>query len=261
MSISLEQATQFRTDGYLAVSDALTTAALEEVRQVLDPLFASPERLSHGVYQDLAVGERMTSSPRARSPEINRVLRLRPELARTEAFLTCKRIAEAIAGRTMLYSFDHAIYKAPHNEAATPWHQDQAYTGHRRSLDTIHFWIPLQEVTEENGCMHFVPGSHRIAMRSHTRSTGGSPTLTAAIDAEVVAKARVCALPAGGITLHTPLTLHYTGPNRTCQTRRAWVVHFGPFGRWAKLHPAIVAERVWGMLSRKREAESDHHHG
>lgn len=36
-----------------------------------------------------------------------------------------------------------------------------------------------------------------------------------------------CPLPAGGMTIHQPKTLHYTGPNRTNTPRRAYILFFG----------------------------------
>jgi len=63
-----------------------------------------------------------------------------------------------------------------------------------------------------------------------------------------------CPLHVGGVTVHTPLTLHYTSPNITDDVRRAWIIHFGPFGQLAKLHPEvmlkIMQERL-GLLWRK----------
>ena len=141
--------------------------------------------------------------------------------------------------------FDHAIYKAPFNHTETPWHQDQAYTGHRRLLQTYHFWIPLQPASVDNGCMHFVTGSHTAGKVPHTTNPGGHVRRTAVPpDAQIEA----CPLPVGGVTVHSPLTLHYTGPNLTAEVRRAWILHFGPFGRLAKCHPDIVLEKVAGRL-------------
>ena len=249
MSLSPEQVAGFHSDGYLALSDALVPEAIGELRQLLDPLFDDFTLLPQGAAQDLAGREPGGMPPRLRSPEINRVLRLKPELSRTLAFRRCQEIANALAGRSTRYSFDHAIYKQPFNETATPWHQDQAYTGHRRSLRTLHFWIPLQDATVENGCMHFVPGSHALGLVPHQRSAPASPTLTAGAGKDVLARAVACPVPVGGLTVHTPLTLHYTGPNRTAEARRAWILHFGPFGRWAKLHPGILLERLQAVLN------------
>ena len=140
----------------------------------------------------------------------------------------------------MAYAFDHAIYKAPLNQRETPWHQDQAYTGHDRPLKTIHFWVPLQDATVANGCMEFVPGSHRHGLLQHARHLNGH-----VLSAQIAKDSRVvtCPLTVGGFTIHSPLTLHHTGPNTTATIRRAWILHFGPWGRASKFSPWIFARR------------------
>ena len=48
----------------------------------------------------------------------------------------------------------------------TRWHQDQAFQGPHRPMNTVHFWIPLQAVNELNGCLKFLirdRGYHTIA--------------------------------------------------------------------------------------------------
>ncbi len=42
----------------------------------------------------------------------------------------------------------------------TPWHQDGEYYP-IRPLEVLTIWIPLDDVTPENGPMRFIPGSHR----------------------------------------------------------------------------------------------------
>ena len=64
----------------------------------------------------------------------------------------------------------------------------------------------------------------------------------------MTAQAVACPLHVGGLTIHTPLTVHYAGPNLTSEPRRAWIIHFGPYGRWGKLRPRNLAERVLGRL-------------
>src|SRR5207247_10748893 len=63
----------------------------------------------------------------------------------------------------------HAICKPAFNGAATSWHQDEAYALERKIL-SAHFWVPLQDVTRDMGCMEFIPGGPRGALaRRHRR--------------------------------------------------------------------------------------------
>ena len=243
-SLPADARERFRSLGYLALPTLLSVDAVREVRDLLDPLFDQFDELPRSIARDLGA-EAQPVAGRAASAEIERPSSLAPRLRATEAFRHCQALAVQLGGPLVRYTFDHAIYKAPFNQAATPWHQDQAYTGHRRLLQTYHFWIPLQPATIDNGCMHFVPGSHAAGRMTHTTGGGGHVRRVAlAADAQVEA----CPLPIGGVTVHSPLTLHYTGPNLTAEVRRAWILHFGPFGRLAKWHPDIVLEKVAGRL-------------
>lgn len=243
MMLSKTQRDQLAEQGFLALDALFTPADVEEVRALLDPLFDRFTWLPPALARDLGAASGTTAP--VRSPEINRPTLLEPRLERTAAYRICRQVARQISGRTAAYTFDHAIYKAPHSDAPTPWHQDQAYNGHRRVLRTLHFWIPLQEVSPENGCMHFVPGSHRSGLVAHVRRENGHLLEVERGEwpqdwREVVA----CPLAVGGVTIHTPLTLHYTSPNRSSGMRRAWILHFGPGGRLAKLHPSILRDKL-----------------
>src|SRR2546421_63040 len=95
----------------------------------------------------------------------------------------------------------------------------------RKEIDLGEHDRPLDDVDLENGCMQFVPGAHREVRQHYVAS--GDPTdqgrLLATDDFdtdEVVA----CPLPAGGCTIHTEGTLHFTGPNTSAaRTRRAYI--------------------------------------
>lgn len=226
-------------DGFVAFDSLFTVDDIREARDLLDPLFERFASLPASLARDLGATDGSTTGPR--SPEINRPTLLQPLLRKSGVYRKCRSLARKLGGRTIGYTFDHAIYKAPQNETPTPWHQDQAYNGHRKVLKTLHFWVPLQDASVENGCMHFVPGSHRTGFLQHSRRSG-----KAVLEAEgsTWPEAVACPIPEGGATIHTPLTLHYTGPNLSTEVRRAWIIHFGPWGRLAKLQPSVLLDKL-----------------
>ena len=229
---------QFKRDGFLVLDDFVGESDLEEIRRLLDPLFERFDSLPNRHALDLA--PRSGSPPRI--PDINRALRLEPRLRRTRIYRGSRALAQHLLGFPVFCTFDHAIYKPPRNAAATPWHQDQAYAGLPRVPSAVHLWIPLQVATRDNGCMWFLPGSHRRGVVPHTRVDNTSHTLVAT---GVDDSAAVCGpVPVGGATVHTPLTLHMTGPNTTNEPRKAWVLHFARFGIAGQLHPVNLLRRL-----------------
>ena len=229
-------------DGFLILRNRFTPADIEEVGTRLDRLFAGFDQLPASLAQDIAVAGDDTSKT-LKSAEINRVLRVDGSLASSRIYRECRRLARVLRGPLAAYSFDHAIAKQPKADAVTPWHQDQVYTGHRTPLRTVHFWVPLQDVDEDNGCMHFIPGSHHGGLADHQPLTNASGGITYSAVSPDLVRALAVPLEVGRLTIHTPLTMHFTGPNRTMGVRKAWILHFGPLGWFAKLYPPMLLEK------------------
>ncbi|NUQ65036.1 MAG: phytanoyl-CoA dioxygenase family protein [Pirellulales bacterium] len=104
---------------------------------------------------------------------------------------------------------------------------DEAYWDPAFDYCSISIWVPLQDATLDNGCMQFIPRSHRQKVVPH-HSIGRDPRVHGLeTDAVDVSAAVACPVPAGGATVHHCRTLHYAGPNRTGQPRRAYIMIFG----------------------------------
>ena len=247
--------TQFDRDGYLSLSNFTTAGELDHIGSLLDPLFARFDSLG-----ELAIelsGAHRAGSP-LRSPEINQPSVLERRLRDTPIFERCRVIARELLNAPAGFLFDHAIYKLPQSDAPTHWHQDQAYAHVPIPLRSIHFWIPLQAATIENGCMWYIPGSHRRGLVQHVEvskrfaaSSEHSLGSTLALANVDETKAWPCPVPAGGVAIHHPLTFHCAGANKSNEYRRAWILHFGAYGRWRfRLHPRCIADRVKRSLAR-----------
>jgi hypothetical protein len=240
---------RFDRDGYLTIPSVTSVADIVRIRSLLDPLFEKFETLGTRAV-DIAGPYRPGESPR--SPEIGEPSALAPALLETQAFVRCRELARELLGVPVGHVYDHAIYKSPHNESATGWHQDQVYAQGAIAPWSVHFWLPLQEATVANGCMWYVPGSHLGGLAAHrvaTPRTAGSTTISAGatltLEAVDAAQGVACPLPVGGVSVHHPLTYHYAGPNQTAEPRRAWILHFGAFGHWrSKWHPKALMAKV-----------------
>ena len=73
-------------------------------------------------------------------------------------------------------SWGHLIFKPPRHGAATPWHQDEAYWDTNLDYHAVGAWVPLDDVDVDNGCLWFLPGSHRGEVLPH-RHLGDDPTV------------------------------------------------------------------------------------
>jgi hypothetical protein len=244
--IGVAERERFARDGFLAVAQPVATAdELDEICAIIEGLL--PRAPVHHV-KDLARG----GPADGRILEIERTSDLDPALRRSPVYRRCRQLATQLVGVPMAPYFDHVICKPAENRSETAWHQDSAYAAIPGALvpPAAHVWLALQPATIDNGCMRFLPGTHRSPVAHRPR--GGDPAADAleAIDVDA-STAVACPLPAGGITIHHPGVLHHTGPNTTDEPRLAWILQFRREGAWGVR--AMVPGPVRGIVRRRRE--------
>jgi hypothetical protein len=163
-------------------------------------------------------------------PQILGPSRIYPELKETPYFKRLREISRFILGPESDFAAEHMILKPAGYGTVTPWHQDQAYHDPAFRYTNINFWLPIEVATVENGCMHYVRGSHRSAMVLPHRHLVEDDTQTAMVAAGEKywdANGDAVPCPAGSVTLHHSYALHYAGPNHTDKPRRAYILIFG----------------------------------
>ena len=88
-------------------------------------------------------------------------------------------------------------------------------------------WIALDQSTRENGCIHYVPGSHRWELLPITGLAGDMDSIDDVLNDDMKARFKPVAieLNAGEASFHHPLMIHGSYENRTSQPRRAAVIN------------------------------------
>ena len=113
---------------------------------------------------------------------------------------------------------------------ATPWHQDGDYYP-IEPLETCTVWISLDGSTPEQGCMRFIPGSHKPhKLFSHHWEHRDDYTLAQVIDEDQVdlANSRDIILEPGQISIHDVYLVHGSGPNHSERRRMGLVLRIMP---------------------------------
>jgi hypothetical protein len=205
----------FRDRGFLVVEALTTPDELVALRPAYDRLFEAGA---------VEARDRIELSgrdlPQVLSPE-----HYAPELQDSVAWRRAEQLARDLLGPDTVATGMHAIRKPGGSGAETPWHQDEAYWDPARDHDALSIWVPLQDVSEDNGCMQFQPGDHRREVLEHRRVDADSVGLVLT-DLSAVTDPVACPLRLGGATVHAGRTLHYTGPNRSPEPRRALIMSF-----------------------------------
>lgn len=223
MQLSFDQVRRFHNSGFLAVCEpVLGDSELRGLRGLYDRMFAERAGRADGNQFDLA-GTDEEGKPALLS-QILHPQRYFPEL-HGPYVETIDGIARQLLGDDVKTEIFHAILKPAGIGAPTPWHQDEAYWKPDRQYRSISIWIPLQEATEENGCIWFNDGSHEWEVLEH-QSIGNDPRVHGLelVDTTGIRNPVMCPLPAGGCTIHRNRTAHYAGPNQTRVPRRALVL-------------------------------------
>jgi hypothetical protein len=135
---------------------------------------------------------------------------------------------------------------------ATYFHQDFINWALDRS-GGMTFWIALEDLEPESGTMTFLGGSHRLGALGHYRSYGeGRDILDDYPElAERCPAAGPISYRAGDATVHSILTVHGAGENRTGSPRWAWIVMANPEdARWTGAPPEAYPTEGMAHLDR-----------
>jgi Phytanoyl-CoA dioxygenase (PhyH) len=223
--LTAEQVRFFEEEGYLSVPSVSTAEEIRWLIGVYDQMFAERVGYKEGYFVDFAGDE---TTGQINIPQILGPVAYRPELRETLIWRSCEAMAKQLLGPSATFQFDHAMLKPAGGGAPTPWHQDQAFYPQGTRYQTITFWVPLQEVGPQTGCLKYVARSHRGPLFEH-RPLSGNPAVHGleALGVEEGDRVRHCPLPAGGCVVHHRLTLHGADRNVTPTPRRAYAIAFG----------------------------------
>lgn len=219
---------KFAEDGFEVIPGFLDEAELEKLRHAYDHL------LEHGSAFDRHLGG---LTRQIMVPEY-----VMEEFADNGALQAGYEFARKTRGwKNPARTFSMLIYKPPGHPHPTPWHQDVSYfeqpvarEGFPVKRQTLQFWVALDDVDCDNGCMHFVAKNFDQCLAHHIAS--GKPEdegrLLAIDDESIIEEGSVvaCEIPAGYATVHHEGTLHYTPPNRSDRPRRAYIFNVADGG-------------------------------
>ena len=207
----------FNRLGFVKLEAIFRDDEIESVTREIDPLEARGEEWlrSRGGQVSISTADVITFTTHlvVRSPYLRRF---------TASRLFAGLCADLVGDDVRLY-WDQAVYKKPGTESPFPWHQDNGYA-FVEPQQYLTCWVALTDATEENGCPWVVPGLHRFGTLAHEYSDIGFVCLRDPTEAVPVPAA------AGSIVVFSSLTPHSTGPNRTDEVRKAYIVQFAPDG-------------------------------
>jgi phytanoyl-CoA hydroxylase len=132
-------------------------------------------------------------------------------------------LVERLVGSEPVLFQDMALVK-PAQGREKPWHQDHAFFNVALDTPIVGVWIPMGEVTPENGCMHLLAGGHKAGPRIHFKRRDWQ-----ICDTDVPTRGRVAVpMRVGDVLLFDGKIPHGTPINRTDEFRWAVQYHYRP---------------------------------
>lgn len=160
-------------------------------------------------------------------------------------------VRQLLASPRVRFWHDQVFYKPKRHPGVVAWHQDYSYW--TRSVPSRHLtvWIGLDDTTLDNGCIHYVPGSHRWPLLPKLQLLENMDGIKSVLTPEQLEqfKPEPMLLKAGECSIHDSMTLHGSYGNDSDGPRRGVVLNYmHPETRSADgkrpllLHTPIVSE-------------------
>jgi ectoine hydroxylase-related dioxygenase (phytanoyl-CoA dioxygenase family) len=219
-----EQVRFFHDNGYLAGVRILDDRQIAQLREELQGLL-DPKHPGNELFHEYHTNE---------SPDPAKVLfhalgawRIMPgfhDLLWHPAFTVP---ASQLLDGAVRFWHDQLFCKPAHHGGVVAWHQDYSYWTRTKPMSHLTCWIGLDDSTKENGCVHYVPGSHRWELLPITGLAGDMNAVQSVLSPEQKEQFKPVAieLKAGEASFHHPLMMHGSYENRTDRPRRATVIN------------------------------------
>lgn len=242
--LTQEQIDFYHTNGYIVVENVISGRDIAELRKITEEFVEkSREITEHNDVFDLEPGHtpdapqlRRLKNPVAVHPIYDRMLR-------HDSILDS--VAQLI-GPNVRYDTSKLNMKSAGFGSPVEWHQDFAFATPVTNDDMLSVGVAIDDMTKENGCLLFIPGSHKGPIYDHYENdvfVGGITDPEFRPDNAVPIEVK-----AGGITIHHTCTLHASAPNLSGQSRRLLLLQYAaadtlskrPIANWDALDAAIL---------------------
>lgn len=223
--LTAEQLAHYDEHGYVAGVRVLDDAAVAALRTEL-AAFLAPEHDGHELWYEYHTNE--SGDPENVLFHALGAWRIAPgfhDLLWNPAFT---EPASQLLGGSVRFWHDQLFCKPARHGGVVAWHQDYSYWTDTGPMNHLTCWIALDDSTVENGCLHYVPGSHRWDLLPVTGLAGDMQAIRRVLTDEQWERFRepvAVELRAGEATFHHPLTMHGSFENRTDRPRRATVIN------------------------------------
>lgn len=224
-ALTPEQVAFFHEHGYVAGIRILTDDQLDTLRDELQEL-TSPQHPRHELWYEFHSNE--SSDPALVLFHALGAWRLAEgfhDLLWHPAFTIP---ASQLLDGPVRFWHDQLFCKPARHGGVVAWHQDYSYWTRTAPMAHLTCWIGLDDADETNGCLQYVPGSHRWDLLPITGLAGDMHAIRQVLNDEQWAALKnptPIVLRKGEAAFHHPLMVHGSRENHTDRQRRATVIN------------------------------------
>jgi len=223
--LSREQLDFFEEYGYLAnvrmFDDRQMEVLREELLEIMDP-----SHPGHHLYYEFASNE--STDPETvifHALGAWRITAGYHDILWNPAFVMAA--SQLFGDAAVRFWHDQLFCKPALHGGVVAWHQDYSYWTRTTPLAHLTCWIGLDDSNRDNGCLQYIPGSHRWPDLPVTGLTGDMDSIFDLLTTEQKALFRPVhvELRRGECSFHHARTIHGSEANRTRNPRRATVIN------------------------------------
>ncbi len=135
--------------------------------------------------------------------------------------------SQLLGNKAVRFWHDQLFYKPALHGGVVAWHQDYSYWTRTIPMHHLTCWIGLDDATINNGCLYYVPGSHRWGLLDKPDLAGDMDGLMQYLTDQQKEEFKPVPieLKRGHGTFHHPLLVHGSYENRSERMRRAFVLN------------------------------------
>lgn len=224
--LSQEQVDFFNTHGYISGIRLLDERQVEQIRNELTDI-ADSTHPGHGLFYEFHSNE--SSDPSTilfHALGAWRITEGLHDVLWNPRFLVAA--SQLLGNVPVRFWHDQLFWKPPRQGGVVAWHQDYSYWTRTKPVAHLTCWCGLDDSTRENGCLQYIPGSHRWGLLPKPVIAGELQGIRDFLDGEQKKQfenPEYAEVKAGEAIFHHSLTLHGSGANTSSKPRRAFVIN------------------------------------
>ena len=222
--LSAEQVDFFHEYGYLQGVRILDNPQIEILRAEL-PALMDPANLAHNLFYEFHSNE---------SADPDKVLfhalgawRISPAFHDLLWHPAVVVPASQLLDGAVRFWHDQLFCKPAHDGGVVIWHQDYSYWTRTKPMAHLTCWIGLDDSTTENGCLHYVPRSHKWNLLPREDFANDMDKIRKSLNEDQLREFKPVAidLKKGECSFHHPMMVHGSFANTSDRPRRGAVIN------------------------------------